>query len=114
MRGLPRNILRAAKRRLRVLVAPVLFLAVGGYFAFNAMEGERGLKAYAQRQRDLVMAQSELTRAEADLATWERRVAGLRTNNLNLDTLDERSRAMLNLADPNEILLPYGQGKKLF
>jgi hypothetical protein len=30
------------------------------------------------------------------------------------DTLDERSRAMLNLADPADIVVPYGPGKDLF
>jgi cell division protein FtsB len=45
---------------------------------------------------------------------WERRVAGLRNTRLDPDTLDERARAMLNLADPSDVVVMYPQGKKLF
>ena len=45
---------------------------------------------------------------------WEVRVDGLRPRHLNPDTLDERARAMLNLADPNEIIIKLGPQDKLF
>jgi hypothetical protein len=38
----------------------------------------------------------------------------LRTGRLDPDALDERARAMLNLSNPNDIILLYGNGKKLF
>jgi hypothetical protein len=38
----------------------------------------------------------------------------LRTQRLDPDTLDERARAMLNLADPNDVVVMYGSGKRLF
>ena len=46
---------------------------------------------------------------EADRATWERRVPALRTSRLDRDALDERARAMLNLSDPSDIIVPYGR-----
>ncbi len=107
-------VLRELKRRMKAAVAPTIFLTVVAYFAWNAMQGDRGLKAYAARQQDLVVAQSELDHAQADLASWQRRVAALRTNRLDVDALDERARAVLNLADPNDIVLPYGPGGKLY
>ena len=45
---------------------------------------------------------------------WERRVSGRRDQRLDPDTLDERARAMLNVADPSEVVMPYGVGKRLF
>ena len=30
------------------------------------------------------------------------------------DALDERARAMLNVADPADLVLPYGPGRRLF
>ena len=45
---------------------------------------------------------------------WERRVSGLRSNRVDGDTLDERSRAMLNLAEPTDVIVPYTQKDKLF
>jgi cell division protein FtsB len=93
---------------------PLLFLCLVGYFLWQASQGERGSRAFVARQADLQAAQAELARAEADRGAWERRVMALRTGRLDPDSLDERSRAMLNLSDPGEIIVPYPQGSRLF
>ena len=102
------------RRPGRNMVAPAIFLAITAYFGWNATQGDRGLMAYAQRQDLLrqVMIDQSVARAERD--TWEKRVAGLRTQHLNPDTLDERARAMLNLADPSEVIVKLGSHDKLF
>lgn len=105
---------RELKRRARDSVAPLIFASLVGYFCWNATQGELGLKAYALRQEDLVAAQANLSRAQTELAAWERRVGALRGAHLDPDALDERSRAMLNLADPADIVIPYGADGKLF
>ncbi len=95
-------------------VVPSVFLALVAYFSWNATQGERGLRTYAMRQEQLRSVQAELDRTVLDRETWERRVAGLRTQRLDPDTLDERARAMLNVADPSDIVMPYGAGKRLY
>lgn len=105
---------RELKRRAKIIVAPLLFLSVVAYFGWNATNGDRGLVAYAHRKELLKQAQADLARAEAERATWERRVAGLRSNHLDRDALDERSRAMLNLADPSDVIVPYAPKDRLF
>jgi cell division protein FtsB len=105
---------REVKRRIKLAIPPAIFLALTAYFGWNATQGDRGLKEYAKRQQDLVAAQADLASAQAEQDEWSRRVASLSTNHLDLDSLDERARAMLNLADPNDIVVPYGQGKKLY
>ncbi len=105
---------RELKRRARATVPPLLFLSLVAYFGWNAVQGDRGLVAYAQRQELLKQARSDLARAEAERAMWERRVAGLRGNHLDRDTLDERARAILNLAEPSDIIVPYGPKERLF
>ena len=102
------------KRQLLAAVAPAVFAALVGYFGWNAMQGERGLKAYAMRQEQLTSVQAELARVQAERDAWERRVMGLRTQRLDPDTLDERARAMLNVADPADIVVSYGANKRLF
>ena len=52
-------------------------------------------------------------RPRLEQATWERRVAGLRIR-IDGDALDERARAMLNLSDPQDVIVPYEKGKRLF
>ena len=105
---------RAMKRRLRGAIAPLIFLSLVGYFGWHATQGEHGLKAAAQRQGLLKLAKADLAKAEGDRDAWDRRVGGLRNNRLDPDTLDERARAMLNLNDPADIVVPYGPKEKLF
>lgn len=104
----------ALRRQTRAAVAPVVFLGLAGYFGWNATQGTRGSQAYAVRQEQLKMVEAELLRVTTERDMWERRVAGLRTQRLDPDTLDERARAMLNVADPSDIVMPYGVGKRLF
>jgi cell division protein FtsB len=105
---------RELKRRARIMVAPAIFLAITGYFGWNATQGERGLVAYAQRQDLLrhVVADQDAAKIERD--SWQTRVAGLRAQHLDPDTLDERARAMLNLAEPSEVIVKFGSQDKLF
>ena len=106
--------MRRLRRGLRAIVAPTLFLALVGYFGWNATQGDRGLQAYALRQEQLKGVQAELARVTLEQNNWERRTAGLRTQRLDPDTLDERARSMLNVADPADIVVPYGPGRRLF
>jgi cell division protein FtsB len=105
---------REIKRRIKAVVAPLIFLSLVGYFGWNAVQGDRGLMAYAQRKELLAEAQQDQAKAQAELEAWERRVRGLRSRNIDADALDERARAMLNLADPSEIIVPYAPADRLF
>lgn len=105
---------REIKRRAKAAVAPLVFLALVGYFGWNATQGNHGLVAYAQRQQLLAQAQADQAKAQADREMWERRVSGLRSRHIDSDSLDERARAMLNLADPSDIIVPYGNKERMF
>ncbi len=104
---------RFVRRRLREAAAPAVFLALVGYFLWGATQGDRGLEASPQRQGELAAALAEQSQAEAEVAMWERRVDGLRTR-IDADALDERARAMLNLSDPRDVIVPYDKGQRLF
>ncbi len=105
---------RRVKAALRAIVAPTLFLTLVAYFGWNATQGDRGLQSYAMRQEQLKSVQADLKRVEGERDQMERRVAGLRGQRLDPDTLDERARAMLNSADPADLVVMYSGGKKLF
>jgi cell division protein FtsB len=105
---------RDLKRRLKAAIAPLIFLSLVGYFSWNVVKGNHGLVAYAQRQELFAQAQADQAKAVAERDAWERRVAGLRSRHIDADTLDERARAMLNLADPSDVIVPYGTQDRLF
>ena len=105
---------REVKRRLRGAIAPVVFLAVTAYFCWNAVQGPHGLKAFAAQEAMLKQAQADLAAATADRDAWQRRVHALESDHLDRDMLDERARALLNLANPNDIIVQYSQKDRLF
>ena len=102
---------RAIKRKTRAALPPLLFLSLVGYFSWNATQGEHGLRSYRDRLQLLGQANAAEDAAKLEQAAWMQRVSGLRDSGLDADTLDERARAMLNLAQPNELVVPYGKNK---
>jgi cell division protein FtsB len=105
---------QALKRRGKAIVFPTVFMAITAFFGWSATRGDRGLVAFAQRQTLLQQVQADEQAARAERDAWQVRVAGLRKEHLNADTLDERARQMLNLADPSEVIVKYAPQDKLF
>jgi cell division protein FtsB len=108
------RLVTAAKTFALAMVAPTLFMGLTAYFIWNASRGEHGLRNFAVRQAQLGVEEKRLAAAQADHEMWQIRVAGLRDAHLDRDTLDERARATAEMADPADIVVPYGPGKKLF
>lgn len=102
------------KRRGREAVPPLIFLSLIAYFLWQATQGEHGLREYARRLKDLDGATAELVQAQGEQGAWELRVASLRRDRIDPDALGERARAMLNLSRPDDVILLYGNGQKLF
>jgi cell division protein FtsB len=48
---------------------------------------------------------AELDRLKAEQAGWERRIALLKSDDLDPDMLDERARVLLDYADPHDLIL---------
>ena len=111
--GAEMSVVRTIKRAVKAAIPPLLFLSLTAYFGWSATQGDHGLATLAERQRLLKQAEAERAAAEAEQQTWERRVAALGSH-IDRDMLDERARAMLNLADPNDIVIPYGAKDRLY
>ena len=105
---------RVIRRRVKAALPPMCFLSLVAYFAWNTNQGDHGRRSYTEQLALLAQAQSEQGTALSEQAAWNQRVSGMRDHALDGDTLDERSRAMLNLANPDDIVVPYGQNNKLY
>jgi cell division protein FtsB len=114
VKGRTMGVWTVVNRRVKAVLAPVFFLTVAAYFGWSATKGNHGLVASTERQAMLVQVQSDNAAARAERDGWARRVGGLRASNLDPDTLDERARAMLNLADPTDVVVQYPPKEKLF
>lgn len=97
------------RKRLRtVLMALGLYAAAAlliGYFGVNAYTGAHGLKASQDLAQQTSELTAELARLEVERARWEHRVSLLRAEALDPDLLDERARAMLDYADPHDVIM---------
>ena len=97
------------RKRLRsILTALGLYVMAAlliGYFGVNAFSGNRGLKAKQDIDQQMAALSAELGRLKLERAQWQRRVALLKGDNLDADMLDERARALLDYADPHELIL---------
>jgi cell division protein FtsB len=107
--------MRAIRRAFNVLWVPVVFAGLCWHFAWYAVNGPRvGSLARDAKAAEIVIARADLIKAEAGRDSMERRVAGLRGDQIDRDQLDERARALLNMIGKDEFVAPYGPGKQLF
>jgi len=97
-----RNRLRAVLNALALYTIAALVI---GYFGVNAYSGNHGLRARQDLDQQIAQLSDELDSLKAERATWERRVALLRPQSIDPDMLDERARALLDSADPRDLVL---------
>ncbi|MDI2090234.1 FtsB family cell division protein [Commensalibacter oyaizuii] len=102
------------KKVIKSVVPPVFFLGLTGYFLWNTLNGDHGLKSYYVQQKLLVEAQNAQQDAVSEQQAWGRRVVGLKEGALDKDLLDERARVMLSFAQDNEIVIPYKANDHLY
>jgi cell division protein FtsB len=97
------------RRRLRSILNTLALYALAalliGYFGINAYNGDRGLKAREDIDRQMATLSAELERLKAEQAQWERRIALLKSDDIDPDMLDERARILLDYADPHDLTL---------
>jgi cell division protein FtsB len=97
------------RKRLRSILNALALYALAalliGYFGINAYNGDRGLKAKEDINRQMTTLTAELDRLKAEQARWESRLALLKSEDIDPDMLDERARVLLDYADPHDLTL---------
>jgi cell division protein FtsB len=97
------------RRRARAVLLPLGLYAVSilvvGYFLHEAESGSRGLEAKRALKIQAYGLQQELDATKADRAVWERRVALLRSDQIDRDLLEERARVVLGRVHPNDLVI---------
>ncbi len=105
-------ILQELRRQGRQIIASILGVAVIGFFAFHAVEGERGLRAYFALNLQTELAREERNALRHDRMMLERRVNLLKPESLDLDMLDERARKVLNKVHEDDFVIILGSHRK--
>ena len=96
---------RFARVRYRTIIV-LLTCALGLlYVGYQSVQGERGLLRWVERSAEVEKTRAEVAVLADEREKLERRVSQLRTDNLDLDLLDQEARRMLNLGHPDEEVL---------
>jgi len=97
------------RKRLRSIFSAlglyVMAALLIGYFGVNAVNGNHGIKAKQDIDRQMTTLSTELIGLQAERKQWERRVALLRADNIDPDMLDERARALLDYVDHRDLVM---------
>jgi cell division protein FtsB len=93
------------RRHAKQVVVPVLGIASLAYFAYHAIQGDRGLFAWMALNQQLKQTHALADAVAAQRHELENRVQRLSSNSLDPDLLDERVRSMLNLARHDDVVI---------
>ncbi len=85
---------------------PALVILVIGFFAYHAVLGPSGVLAYRDYQRKLTQRQAQYACLEKVRAELRNRVALLDPRHADPDMVDELVRRKLNVAHPDEFIVP--------
>jgi cell division protein FtsB len=100
------------RRRARKILIPLVLYSISagvvGYFVHHAHTGSRGLEAKQQFKIQAFEITRELEAVKAERAEWERRIALLRSDQIDRDLLEERARVMLGRVHRNDLVIMTG------
>ena len=100
------------RRRARKILIPLALYSVAalgvGYFVHHAHNGSRGIEAKRQLKTQAYATAKELETLKAERAEWERRIALLRSDQIDRDLLEERARALLGRVHRNDLVIITG------
>ena len=90
------------RRQAQSIVPPFIGVCMVGYFAYHAVQGDRGFLAWLKLTQEIADAQTRLAAVSGEHDALEHRVNLLRPESLDPDMLEERARILLNFVRQDE------------
>lgn len=94
------------RKTLRRAAVPAAVLTVMAFFGVYAVLGPNGMLAYGDYQRKLEKRERDYASLDQRRAVLKNRVALLDPDHANPDMVDEMVRKELNVAHPDEVIVP--------
>src|SRR6476659_5222119 len=98
--------------KLRQVMMPLVGATLMAYFAYHALQGDRGLIAWWNLRHEIEQTDLTLSEVTAERQALERRVSLLRPDSLDRDMLEERARLMLGFVHPRDRVVPLTETGK--
>ncbi|PXA98938.1 hypothetical protein DMC47_06210 [Nostoc sp. 3335mG] len=89
----------------RPLALAVTLLAFQGYLGFSAINGNFGIESRDTILADIQVLKDQSAALQAEIDSFRHRNSLLDPRHLDPDIVTERARALLNMADANDILV---------
>jgi cell division protein FtsB len=96
------------KSFVRRLWMPLLTVGFVSYFGYHAFHGAFGIWAMDRLEAEAAQLTVERDRIRAEREGMERRVALVRPDSLDADTVDMQARTALNLMRADEVVIRLG------
>jgi len=93
------------RRRIRHLVAPLFWLVLTVYFGYHAVNGERGLRRYFELKQEIQIASQVAEEVALRRAEMEMKVRQLSPQSIDVDTLEESARTLLNMGRDGDYVI---------
>lgn len=104
------------RRRLRAILYPLLLYcvsgAIGSYFVWHAVNGERGLKTKEDYQRQIAALQGHLHALKDEHRRWQVKVDLLRGATIDRDLLQEEAEAQLGRIGKNDLVVIFEPARR--
>lgn len=91
----------------RQVIGPTLAVSVFAYFAYHAVEGDRGLLAWIQLTKDVSTAQTELDKVTHVREVLEHQTDLMKSDSIDPDMLDERARSILGVVRKDDVIIVF-------
>jgi cell division protein FtsB len=96
----------AFRRVMRRAALPALGLTIMAFFGAYAVLGPNGIIAYGDYKKQLVRREKQFVALDQKREVLKNRVALLDPDHANPDMVDEMVRKELNVAHPDEVIVP--------
>jgi len=96
------GIVRELKVRAGQVVGPVIGMTVVVYFAYHAVQGDRGLLALGKLRGEVNALQAQVLDVRNERFELQNKAHMLRPETIDPDLLEERARVLLGFGKPDE------------
>lgn len=99
------QLVQEIRRRIRHLIAPLFWLVLTVYFGYHAVNGERGLRRYFELKQEIQLASQVAEEVALRRAEMEMKVRQLSPQSIDVDTLEESARTLLNMGQDGDYVI---------
>jgi cell division protein FtsB len=91
--------------RWRALAITTLLIGFQGYLGYSALRGQFGIESQQQMQREIGELEAKSAMLKAEIDSYRHRSTLFDPRKLDPDILTERARALLNMAQADDIVV---------